>query len=138
MTWEWCEKNVIIGNCRILTISDKNYAFNRRFFSRNLFMWRHLDTSSNCLFSKLFLSAYKMSLFLPGRAGMSSNRRKLLRCHCREFLLIGKHFPPHHRLHKIINLNSTKMSCSCKPIILATSSCTIKQSCTKPIEKSKL
>ena len=40
------------------------------------------------------------------------------RCHCREFFqLIGKHFPPLHRLHKIINRNSIKMICSCMPNI---------------------
>ena len=35
----------------------------------------------------------------------------------RFFQLIDKHFPPHHRLHKIINRNCIKMSCSCMPNI---------------------
>ena len=25
---EWCEKDIIIGNCRILAVNDKNYALN--------------------------------------------------------------------------------------------------------------
>ena len=34
----------------------------------------------------------------------------------KEFLkLISKHFPPQHRLHKILNRNSIKISYSCMP-----------------------
>ena len=33
------------------------------------------------------------------------------------FQLIDKYFPPHHRLHKIINRNCVKMSYSCMPNI---------------------
>ena len=47
----------------LLAVNDKNYTFNRTFFNRNLFMWRHLDTSSNCLFIKFFLSACKIVTF---------------------------------------------------------------------------
>ena len=63
MMWEWSEKDVIIGNCRILAIDDKSYAYNQRFFSRNMLMWQHLDTSSDCLFSKFFLSVSKLVTF---------------------------------------------------------------------------
>ena len=31
--------------------------------------------------------------------------------------LIDKHFPPHHKLHKLFNLNNVKISCSCLPNI---------------------
>ena len=31
--------------------------------------------------------------------------------------LVNKHFPTHHRLHKILNRNTLKVSCSCMPSI---------------------
>ena len=34
----WCGKDILIGNSMILAVKEKNYAFNRRFFNRNLFM----------------------------------------------------------------------------------------------------
>ena len=67
-------------NCRLLAVNDKNYASNRRFFSRNLFMWQHLDTSSTCLFSKLFLSACKIVTFSARQSW-----------HVLELILIGWH-----------------------------------------------
>ena len=33
------------------------------------------------------------------------------------FQLLDKHYPPHHRFHKIINCNFTKISYSCMPNI---------------------
>ena len=33
--------------------------------------------------------------------------------------LLEKHFPPHHRLHKICNKNNVKVSCSCIPNMVA-------------------
>ena len=36
------------------------------------------------------------------------NRKKFLK-------LISKHFPPQHKLHKILNRNSIKISYSCMP-----------------------
>ena len=63
MIREWCGKDAIIGNCRMLAVNDKNYAYNQKFFSRNLFKWQHLDTNTVCLFSKLFLSVCKIVTF---------------------------------------------------------------------------
>ena len=38
----------------------------------------------------------------------------------REFLrLLAKHFPPHHRLHKVCNKNNIKVSYSCMPNMAA-------------------
>ena len=65
--WEWCGKDVVIGNCKMPAVNDKNYAFNQRFLK---FIYvAVLHTRSDCLFSKFFLSACLTDL------GMSSNRR---------------------------------------------------------------
>ena len=40
MVW----KDIIIENHRILAVKDKDYAFNRTFFNKNLFVWRLLDS----------------------------------------------------------------------------------------------
>ena len=66
---------------------------------------------------------------LPYSVNVATNLRKKF------FQLIGKHFSPHHRVHKIINRNCIKMSYSCLPHIGDIFNCTIKQPYSNPIEK---
>ena len=53
----------VLGKYNTRLTTKKNYALNRTFFCRNLFIWRHLDTNSDLLFSKFFLPACKMDIF---------------------------------------------------------------------------
>ena len=56
------------------------------------------------------------------------------------FQLIGKHLPPHHRLHKIMNRNCIKMSCSMPnigDIISMQNKATLHQSDRKTQEEDK-
>ena len=50
-----------------------NYAFNRTFFNKNLFMWRHLETSSDRLLARFSCLIVRSTFFLPGRAGIPWN-----------------------------------------------------------------
>ena len=67
-----------------------------------MFRCRHLETNSDRLFKSVRWSACKMASFSAS-----------------VFNLINKHFPAHHKLHKICNKFNVKLSYSCMPNMMS-------------------
>ena len=97
---------------------NNNKLYQSQFFNRNLFVRRHLDTSSDRLLIKFFSSACKIATFSARQTWhvLEPTLVATLSLY-RVFPTNWQAFPPHHRLHKIINRNSIKLSYSCMPNI---------------------